>query len=224
MTVTTEEACQNIRTVKAFSNESEESAKFHERSMKVNLTGRKKALMTGIQSMLSHVFLYLTMAAVLFTSKRLFQAGKIKIGNISSFMMYVLAMLWQFMIISWSIPTFMNLSGACEKLVAVMNAPVMIKTDGTKTFPETQGAIELRDVKFCYPSKPDVPVLKGVSFKTDMQTKRVVALCGHSGCGKSSIISLIERFYDATGGEILFNGHDIRELDNEWYHRQVGIV
>jgi ABC-type multidrug transport system fused ATPase/permease subunit len=59
---------------------------------------------------------------------------------------------------------------------------------------------------------------------TDLKSKRVVALCGQSGCGKSSIISLIERFYEPSEGTILFNGREISQLDPEWYHRQVGIV
>ena len=67
-------------------------------------------------------------------------------------------------------------------------------------------------------------VLKGVSFSVDNQDKRVVALVGQSGCGKSSVISLIERFYDPEEGEILFNGKDIRELDHKWYHNQIGMV
>ena len=53
---------------------------------------------------------------------------------------------------------------------------------------------------------------------------RVVALCGTSGCGKSSIISLVERFYDPLEGQVLYNGHDISTLEPRWYHQQVAIV
>lgn len=83
----------------------------------------------------------------------------------------------------------------------------------------------MRDVKFHYPGKDaDNPTLKGVSFTVDNQKNRVVALCGTSGCGKSSIISLLERFYDPTHGEVLFNGRNIKELDPKWYHSQIAIV
>lgn len=67
-------------------------------------------------------------------------------------------------------------------------------------------------------------VLKGVSFSVDTEKNRVVALCGTSGCGKSSIISLIERFYDPVEGEIFFNGKDVKTLDPRWYHNQIAIV
>lgn len=61
-------------------------------------------------------------------------------------------------------------------------------------------------------------VLKGINLGVDNEDKRVVALCGTSGCGKSSIISLIERFYDPEEGEVLFNGRNIKELDPRWLH------
>jgi len=67
-------------------------------------------------------------------------------------------------------------------------------------------------------------VLKGVSFSVDTEKNRVVALCGTSGCGKSSLISLIERFYDADEGEVLFNGVNVKDLEPKWYHNQIAIV
>ena len=67
-------------------------------------------------------------------------------------------------------------------------------------------------------------MLKGVSFTVDNQKNRVVALCGTSGCGKSSIVAMIERFYDPIQGEVLFNGINIKKLEPYWYHQQIGIV
>ena len=87
-----------------------------------------------------------------------------------------------------------------------------------------EGVIELKDVHFTYPCRDDVKVLKGMSLKVDPREKRVVAICGTSGCGKSSTIGMIERFYDPDQGTVLFNGRDIRELDPRWYHQQIGIV
>jgi len=96
----------------------------------------------------------------------------------------------------------MNMLGASDKLVQLMNYQAAINsTRGIKLDDATStGCIELRDVVFRYPSKPDVEVLKGVSLTVDNNKNRVVALCGTSGCGKSSIISMIERFYDPLSG------------------------
>ena len=80
------------------------------------------------------------------------------------------------------------------------------------------GEIDIANVEFHYPTKPDVPVLKGVQI--DVPNCSTVALVGHSGCGKSSIIALIERFYDPKSGQALFNKKDIKEIDTKWYHQQ----
>lgn len=81
-----------------------------------------------------------------------------------------------------------------------------------------QGAIDLKSVKFSYPTKPDVTVLKNIDI--EIKNCTTVALVGHSGCGKSSIIALIERFYDPDSGKVLFNNKDIQEIDNTWYHQE----
>lgn len=112
-----------------------------------------------------------------------------------------------------------SIFGASDKLVQLIYHPVTTNQKGGSTIDgQLDGRIEVRNIKFHYPARPDVQVLNNVSFSVDSEKNRVVALCGTSGCGKSSIISLIERFYDPTEGEVLYNGVNIRELDPKWYH------
>ena len=82
----------------------------------------------------------------------------------------------------------------------------------------------MEKVVFSYPEKSDVVALKGISFEINNTDKRVVALVGQSGCGKSSSVAMMERFYDCNDGGIFFNDVNIKELDQKWYHRQVAIV
>ena len=84
------------------------------------------------------------------------------------------------------------------------------------------GEVEFKNVTFNYPSKKDVTVAKNVSFK--VENNKVVAFVGQSGCGKSSLIALIERFYDPKEGQVLFSGVDIKELNSKWYKKQISIV
>ena len=110
--------------------------------------------------------------------------------------------------------------GASDKVVELMDYVPKINSQGGVKLNdgEINGKLELKDVKFRYPSKEDVQVLKGINLGVDNEKNRVVALCGTSGCGKSSIINLIERFYDPEEGEVLFNGRNIKELDPRWLH------
>ena len=93
-----------------------------------------------------------------------------------------------------------------------------VNTQGGQEIPDAEGNVKLDGVEFRYPSKPDVLILDNVSIEIDNKKKRVVALCGHSGCGKSSIVSMTERFYDPTKGSISFNGVNLKDLEPRWYH------
>jgi len=102
-------------------------------------------------------------------------------------------------------------------MVEMMRMEVEVGLAGGEPIAEDKlvGEIELKNVTFCYPTKPDVQVSKNINLK--VQKNQVVALVGPSGCGKSSIINLIERYYNPTSGEILFSGKNIRDLDTKWY-------
>jgi ATP-binding cassette subfamily B (MDR/TAP) protein 1 len=88
--------------------------------------------------------------------------------------------------------------------------------------PGAELVLELRDVHFRYPSRPEVEVLCGISFGIKMGEN--VCIVGSSGCGKSTIISLLERFYDITQGQILINGNNISSLDCKSYRSMLGLV
>jgi len=126
---------------------------------------------------------------------------------------------FSFMIIGYAMGMIAAVMGAADRIVEVMSHESLVNCHGgLKPEGEVKGNLEFRDVKFRYPGKKDVQVLKGVSFSVDTEKNRVVALCGTSGCGKSSIIQLIERFYDPEEGEVIFNGTNVKDLDPKWYH------
>ena len=117
----------------------------------------------------------------------------------------------------------MTMMGACVKICEIIDYIPKINTEGGQELEKyCRGEITLNEVKFHYPTKKEVQVLKGVSLK--IEQNKVVALVGHSGCGKSSIISMIERFYDPVEGKVELDGVDIKELNPKWYHQQIAIV
>ncbi|KAF5737527.1 ABC transporter family protein [Tripterygium wilfordii] len=84
------------------------------------------------------------------------------------------------------------------------------------------GLVELKNVDFSYPSRPEVRILN--NFNLTVAAGKTIALVGSSGSGKSTVVSLIERFYDPTSGEVLLDGHDIKNLKLRWLRQQIGLV
>ncbi|KAJ0563635.1 putative ABC-type xenobiotic transporter [Helianthus annuus] len=84
------------------------------------------------------------------------------------------------------------------------------------------GLVELKNVSFAYPSRPDVKILN--NFSLSVPAGKTIALVGSSGSGKSTVVSLIERFYDPTSGQVMLDGHDIKRLKLKWLRQQIGLV
>ena len=104
--------------------------------------------------------------------------------------------------LSWVLQAYATMVGGSVKVREILDAVPSINIEGgimLEDEPENT-TLEVSDVHFSYPAKPDIQILKGISFKVSSDKPRVVALCGPSGCGKSSVISLIERFYDPDDG------------------------
>lgn len=91
-----------------------------------------------------------------------------------------------------------------------------------KVLDEIKGDIKLKDVYFRYPARPDVQIFAGFSLVVPNGT--TVALVGQSGSGKSTVISLIERFYDPESGEVLIDGIALKKLQLRWIRSKIGLV
>lgn len=101
--------------------------------------------------------------------------------------------------------------------------PQIDSEDGKgKVLAYVRGDIEFKEVTFSYPSRPDVQILQDFSLK--VKAGRTVAIVGGSGSGKSTVISLLERFYDPTNGDILVDGHKTKKLQLKWLRSQMGLV
>jgi ATP-binding cassette subfamily B protein len=113
-------------------------------------------------------------------------------------------------------------SASATRIFEILDAKSDVTNkEGAVDLPDIQGHVEFKDVGFRYFGSSE-PVLSGVSFTA--QPGQTIALLGATGSGKSSIINLIPRFYDATEGAILIDGHDVRDVTLDSLRRQIGIV
>lgn len=115
-------------------------------------------------------------------------------------------------------------SAATTRILEMIDRVPAIDTEDRKgkALSYVRGEIEFKDIYFSYPSRPDTPVLEGLNLKVPAGKK--VGLVGGSGSGKSTIIALLERFYDPIEGEIFLDGYKIRRLQLKWLRSQMGLV
>ncbi len=117
--------------------------------------------------------------------------------------------------------TFLSATAALDKIFEVLDtAPRMVDAPGARPLPEIQGDVAFEDVRFRYGEGEEV--LHGVSFS--VAAGQTVALVGHTGAGKSTIVKLLARFYDPTSGRITIDGHDLRGVTMRSLRSQLGIV
>ncbi|KAF8691343.1 hypothetical protein HU200_040474 [Digitaria exilis] len=119
---------------------------------------------------------------------------------------------------------FSEASAAVERIMELIRRSPKIdsESDAGEELANVAGEVEFTSVEFCYPSRPESPIFK--SFSLRVPAGHTVALVGSSGSGKSTVIALLERFYDPSAGEVALDGVDIRRLRLKWLRAQMGLV
>ncbi len=222
-----EETIQAIATVKAFTNELFEFNRYSTTQNSVIQTALKAATYRGafISFILFAIFGSIT--AVFWYGAKLLAQGELTPGDLISFIIFS-------MFIGGSIGGLGSLYGQIQKAIGASERVLEIlgeNSESESTYNEQQlattqksieGNISFKDVRFSYPTRNDVEVLKGLSF--DIKAGEKIALVGHSGAGKSTIIQLLERFYSPQTGTIEVDGKNNLDYDLNFYRSAIGIV
>jgi ATP-binding cassette subfamily B protein len=148
--------------------------------------------------------------------------GQLSLGEMISFINYMMMAFWPMMTVTMVITMISQASASAERIFEVLDArsEVVEKPDAVP-LPPVEGRVVFEDVSFRYIEHGE-PVLSAVSFAAE--PGQVIALLGATGSGKSTIINLIPRFYDVTEGQVLIDGTDVRDVTIESLRSQIGIV
>uniref|UniRef100_A0A8C4ST10 ATP-binding cassette sub-family B member 9-like n=1 Tax=Erpetoichthys calabaricus TaxID=27687 RepID=A0A8C4ST10_ERPCA len=159
---------------------------------------------------------------MLYYGRHLIQSEQMTTGNLVSFILYQSDLGSYISTLVYVYSNMINSVGAAAKVFEYLDRQPKISTKGTKQPALLEGYVNFKNVCFSYPSRPDVPVLKNVSL--ELEPGKITALVGPSGGGKSTCVSLLERFYDPVMGEIHIDGTPIQEYEHKYLHRKVAIV
>ena len=145
-----------------------------------------------------------------------------QIGSLTAFLTYLMQILMAVMMATFMLMMIPRAAVCAERISEVLRTDSSVVPPAQPVREVTaHGEVELRDVRFQYPGAA-APVLTDISFQA--RPGRTTAIIGSTGSGKTTLISLIPRLFDATGGSVLVDGVDVRELDPELLWRRIGLV
>nr|XP_019044376.1 ATP-binding cassette, subfamily B (MDR/TAP), member 10 [Kwoniella bestiolae CBS 10118]OCF23306.1 ATP-binding cassette, subfamily B (MDR/TAP), member 10 [Kwoniella bestiolae CBS 10118] len=223
MSKTAEEKLNAFKTVAAYNSQPLEATLFSKKVDQVFQLAKKEAYMTGIFWGASGLTGNLAMLCLLGYGGHLVSISEITVGDLTSLLMYSAYVGGSVSGMTGFFTGLMRGVGAGSRVFWLLDRPSHIPLDkGVALNRSRNGAIRFENLKFRYPSRKEVMVLKGINMTIEPGTS--VALVGSSGSGKSSIQQLISRFYDPEEGRITFDGTDIREFTPESWRERIGVV
>ncbi|KAG8370995.1 hypothetical protein BUALT_Bualt13G0041100 [Buddleja alternifolia] len=222
--IVVEQAIGSIRTVASFTGEKQAVSKYDKSLYEAYEAGVKEGLAAGLGLGILMLVFYCSYAlAIWFGGKMIIHKGYTG-GIVMNVIMAVLLGSVSVGQISPCLSAFASGQVAAFKMFQTIQRKPDIdpyNTDG-RVLNDINGDLELRDVHFSYPSRPNERIFNGLSLMVPSGT--TLALVGESGCGKSTVINLFERFYDPQGGEVLIDGINIKEFQLRWIRGKIGLV
>lgn len=213
-----------MRVVKAYVREDREKDKFHDASDDLAAQGAKAAglivtVMPVMMLMLNAVVVFVYYKGALEAN-----AGVMEVGQISVFASYVIQILMNLMMISMMLLQLARGKACGDRVVEVLDTEIDITNPENPYLPENpQGGVEFRDVSFKYNTEGHGDdILEHISFTA--KPGQIIGIVGGTGCGKSSLVNLIPRLYDATQGQVLIDGVDVRKYDLTALREMIGVV
>ncbi|HEV8488280.1 MAG TPA: ABC transporter ATP-binding protein [Candidatus Limnocylindrales bacterium] len=219
------ETLAGVRVIRAFVRTRHEEARFDTASLDLYGTQLRAARLFALtQPVIFAIFNLSTVAAIWFGALRV-QEGALSIGNLTAFLQYLgqilfatLTAVFVFVLVPRGAVSAGRIREVLETAPSIHDPAQPVKPDITG--PE-RGVVEFRHVEFRYPGAQE-PVLRDISFRAE--PGKTTAIVGSTGSGKSTLVNLIPRFYDATSGSVLVDGVDITAMDREDLWAQIGVI
>jgi ATP-binding cassette subfamily B protein len=216
-----EENIVGVHVVKAFAQEPQEEAKFRDRSEAVFrqtvLANRQRAFFVPLISFVP----LLAQAAVLLIGARMVAHGTLSIGSFVAFNVYVTMLAMPLRSLGMWVGQAQRATASGERIFQIIDEPEEIANrPGAVELPPGPGRVRFEAVSFEYATGR--PILEGVELV--VEAGRTIALIGHTGSGKTTLTSLVPRFYDVSGGRVTIDGVDVRDVKLTSLRREIGVI
>lgn len=218
VTMSVEQMLKGHREIILFGAQDEESKNFNKVNNKFRRDGMRLVSISALSTPIVQLIISFAIAFVLLMASN--PDLNITPGQFTVVFSSLVALMQPIKSLTSVNADFQKGMAACQTLFAIFEQPIE-KDDGKINIQRVQGAIEFKNVSFTYESRQE-PALQNISFS--VEPYKTIALVGRSGSGKSTIASLLTRFYDISNGEILIDNHNIQDLTLSCLRNQIGLV
>ncbi|WP_223423045.1 ABC transporter transmembrane domain-containing protein [Tateyamaria pelophila] len=213
-----------VQTVQAFTHETASRAMFSDVTEASYASAKRRINMRALMTVIVIFLVFAGIVGVLWIGANDVRAGVMTVGSLIQFVIYAVMVAGGVAALSEIIGELQRAAGATERLVELLHTVDSVRdADEPVAVPSpVRGHIAFEDVKFSYPSRSGIVALDGVSL--DIQPGETVAFVGPSGAGKTTIIQLIQRFYDPQSGRITLDGVDVSLMEREAFRKHIALV
>ncbi|GFP91251.1 ABC transporter b family member 9, partial [Phtheirospermum japonicum] len=218
------DAVSSIRTVASFSAEDKVMKTYEQKCVGPLKSGVRLGIISGSSFGVGNFLLFCTQAFCFYIGAVLIQHGKASFGEVFKVFFALTMSATGVSQTSGTAPDINKVKYSAASIFELLDSKPTIdsSSDEGTTLASVRGEIEFRHVSFKYPTRPDIQIFRDLCLS--IPSGKTVALVGESGSGKSTVISLIERFYNPDSGEILMDGVEIHKLKLGWLRQQMGLV
>ena len=215
------ETLSGVRVIRAFVRTRHEEERFDEASRDLMDTALSVNRLFAIMLPSLMAIMNLSTVAILWLGAYRVDSGGMPIGNLTAFLQYIIQILFAVMMATIMFVMVPRAAVSAGRIREVLDTEPAIRDPLRPVSPERQGRVEFRDVEFRYPGAEE-PVLRHISFTAS--PGQTTAIVGSTGSGKTTLINLVPRLYDASGGQVLVDGVDVREMDRQDLWKRIGFI
>lgn len=217
-----QENVSGARVVKAFTREEYEINRFDNANTDLMTTNLKVQKLLATLNPILMIIMNASVIAIIMIGGFQVEAKAMQVGEVMAAVTYITQILMSVMMVGMMFQQVSRSAASMKRVNEVLSTNPVISDGHKSADSDNSGTVEFRNVGFSYPSSSGKPVLSGIDLKVGKG--QMIAILGSTGCGKTSLVNLVPRFYDATKGDVLVDGVNVKDYDVDTLRSKIGVV
>lgn len=217
-----QENVSGARVVKAFTREEYEINRFDNANTDLMTTNLKVQKLLATLNPILMIIMNASAIAIIMIGGFQVEAKAMQVGEVMAAVTYITQILMSVMMVGMMFQQVSRSAASMKRVNEVLSTNPVISDGHKSADSDNSGTVEFRNVGFSYPGSSGKPVLSGIDLKAEKG--QMIAILGSTGCGKTSLVNLVPRFYDATKGDVLVDGVNVKDYDVDTLRSKIGVV